>query len=547
MFDTDHQTIIQKITYDVAGIISLVFNTSVPFTVGKGGIDGVHYQTNAVMVICKKLGRDRVETSQLFIAELQKRGYLASVSGPGFININLTDEMLVCCAMNKIAHTHNTKTVIIDMCGFNVAKTPHVGHLRSLVIGSCLQRLFKYFGHTVISDAHLGDIGLQMGQVTSAILTRGIDVNTVTPSQLLQIYRDASEDCKNNTAALDAARECTAALQRGDRVVYDTWNTFREISVNDSKRIVSRFGVDIDLWNGESDYLKECERVVHDALETGVAVVSDGAIVVPMDDGSPPLIMVKTDGAYLYGTTDVATLVQRNAPCATAGAGTKPLVLYVVDQRQALHFKQVFAATSKLCSHNAEHIGFGTVNGIDGKPFKTRDGDLVGLESLLDDTIALAKSRIDDADIATSVALAAIKYADLRNDRTSDYVFDPEKFLSFEGKTGPYIQYAGVRCRSILNQVSEYGDVRIIDDYDRELMLVLNRCDDVLLMAYNRRQPHWIAEYAYDVAVAFSKYYHGVRVIGSKDQATRVALVRLVFDKLEMLCGILGFTIPEKM
>jgi arginyl-tRNA synthetase len=568
--DVGHPMTLQATLHTtLAGVFSeLGYDPTFAKVVVSGRPELADYQCNGAMPLAKQSGASAPEIARGVVEKLVALGYDASVTGPGFINIRVPDSLLeTLTAVDGCLELpdFSTKNVLIDFGGPNVAKTMHVGHLRSAIIGDCLQRLFRFLGYNVTSDIHLGDWGLQMGMVIDEIIHTNRDHTNLTADDLLDIYRAASVRCKTDPLAMEAARIRTSNLQNGNDPEFALWRAFRRISVNDVRVIFDRMGVNFDLWNGESDSQVECTTIINYALYNHLAHESEGALVIPVGDDMPPLILQKSDGAALYGTTDVATLISR----VTADPTNYPVmdVLYVVDQRQSLHFKQVFAATTQLLTHmgyagekagyefSYEHIGFGTINGPDGKPFKTRDGDLVSLTSLLDDAEARAKSRIvsdfsdnEKDEIARHVALAAIKYADLRNDRRTDYAFDLDRFLSFEGRTGPYILYTAVRCKSILRKSEvDPGDFVITNPEERAVALELARAPDVLMVAHDRREPHWLAEHAYKVAAAFNEFYHKHTVVGSDSEASRYTMVEMVLEQLETVCDIMGITIPERM
>ena len=512
------------------------------------------YQCNAAMGLVKQLKIPAPQIAAEMIKHLDTDDFTTEIAGPGFINIKLSGDFLARHVGSKITKPESIP-VLIDFGGPNVAKTMHVGHLRSLVIGDCLQRLFRYIGMQVTSDIHLGDWGLQMGMVIQEIFNRRDPTNThdplhledLTPDSLLEIYRTASVACKADPAAMNMARATTAALQSNDLAAYIVWEKIRDISCDDVKIILNRLGITpFTQWHGESSYHGLCEELTSEAVTQGIAQESDGALIIPLGDMTP-LILRKSDGASLYSTTDLAALKMRSEHYKN--------ILYVVDQRQALHFKQVFAAAQKFKSVSAEHIGFGTINGSDGKPFKTRDGDLVSLKSLIDDAIAMAYARVplvipedERKEIARIVAISAIKYADLRNDRMTDYAFELEKFLSFEGKTGPYILYAAVRCQNILALAQNKPSmVKVTNEEERSLALELCRFHEAIQVAVAARKPHWLAEHAYNVANAFSRFYRDHKVIGSDMETERLALVECTLNQLKEICGIMGMEIPTRM
>jgi arginyl-tRNA synthetase len=476
----------------------------------------------------------------------------------------------------------NGKTAVIDFGGVNIAKPMHVGHLRSTIIGDCLQRLYRANGWRVISDVHLGDWGLQMGQLISEIEIEGaaplyFDSNVVGPypeespvsmDDLEVLYPRASAACKADPARLEAARRATVDLQAGRPGYRALWQHFVKVSEAGLEREFGALGVKFDLWNGESSVDALIPPMLEDLKARGLAGLSEGALVVDVarnDDKKPlpPLLLVKSEGGVLYGTTDLATIVER------VREYDPDVILYVVDHRQHGHFEQVFRAAQKAGfsgKAELEHVGHGTMNGPDGKPFKTRAGGVMKLFDLIAMAKAEAEKRLAEAgigedyaaeeraEIARKVGIATIKFADLSNHRTTDYIFDLERFSKFEGKTGPYLQYATVRIQSILRKAREQGFEAgmpaIHSPEERKLILQLLSLTDCLRGAEDKRAPNMLCEYAFELAQNFSRFYGEHHILSEPDsglRASRLGLCALVLAVLTGILGLLGIEVPERM
>ncbi|MGB6317459.1 MAG: arginine--tRNA ligase, partial [Litorimonas sp.] len=481
---------------------------------------------------------------------------------------------------------HKALSIVIDYGGANVAKPMHVGHLRSAVIGEAIKRLMRARGHSVIGDAHLGDWGLQMGHLISELEVERPDLPyfdadhqgdypaepPVTMDDLARLYPQASAAAASDPARKEASRVATAELQAGRRGYRALLDHFIDVSVAALKAGYGALGVEFDLWNGEMCVDPLIPDMVESLREKGLAVEDDGALIVHVDPdydqekrkGLPPLMVKARTGAVLYATTDLATLVDREREI------DPDLILYVVDQRQADHFEQVFrvaALAGWFERDQMEHLGFGTMNGTDGKPFKTRDGGVLRLEDLLETMQRAAEKRLaeagvgeafDDAErteIARKVGLAALKFADLQNARLTNYVFDPDRFTAFEGKTGPYLLYAAVRIKSILRKAAEAGLAPgpIKPDHDDEaaLVLALDSYPKAVALAADKRAPHILCDHVYTLAQAFSRFYTHCPILADgvepKVQASRLALARATLEQLEHGLGVLGIEVPERM
>jgi len=520
-----------------------------------------------------------------------------SLAGPGFINITLTDDHLTQW-LNRIdrderlgaSSVERPEMVVIDYGGANVAKSMHVGHLRSAIIGESLKRLFRFMGDKVVGDVHLGDWGLQMGQLIVELKGRRPDLvyfdaeyagpypeeSPVTIEDLEEMYPKASARAKEDPEVMEAARQATAELQGGRPGYRALWRHFVDVSIAALKRDYSRLNVEFDLWLGESDTQGRIPAMVERLRNEGFVEPSQGAEVIylPPDEGEkeiPPLILVKSDGGVMYGTTDLATIEQRVEDF------NPDRMLYVVDQRQSLHFQQVFRAarrTGIAGKAELEHIGFGTMNGPDGKPFKTRAGGNMRLSDLIamaveegekrivemeekmiaENGVGLEYSEEERKEIARKVGIAAVKYADLSNHRTSDYLFDLEKFTRFEGRTGAYLLYAAVRIKSILRKAEDRGFVagEIVPpgDGDRELMLTLTQFPEALDLVYRKRAPNYLCDYIYNLAQAFNRFFDRCHILSESDPARRgswLALVKLCLRQFELVLDLLGIEVPERM
>jgi len=547
--------------------------------------DLAQFQCNGALAAAKAAKANPRAIAEKIAARLKSDPRFAKVeiAGPGFINLDLTDGALNAgmAAPEKTAPA-NGKTALIDFGGYNVAKPLHVGHLRSTIIGDCLQRLFRANGWKVIGDVHLGDWGLQMGQLISEVEVRGIapiyfdaafkgpypEQSPVTMEDLEDMYPAASAACKADPVRLEAARRATQQLQDGRPGYRALWRHFVKVSEVGLARETESLGVTFDLWNGESTVHDLIAPMLEDLKARGFAQMDEGALVLPVaepDDKKPmpPLLLVKSDGAVLYGTTDMATVVER------VRDHHPDLILYVVDHRQHGHFEQVFRAARKTGIAGKallEHAGFGTINGPDGKPFKTRAGGVMKLYDLIAMAVVEAKSRLTEQGlgedysaeeretIARQIALATIKFADLSNHRTTDYIFDLERFSKFEGKTGPYLQYAAVRIQSILRKARAEGHVpgtpAIHSQEERTLALQLLSLSDVMLAAEQKRAPNVLCDYAFTLAQNFSRFYAAHHILSESDaalRASRLGLCARVLAVMTGTLGILGIALPERM
>lgn len=510
------------------------------------------------------------------------------IAGPGFINLNVTDEYLAAHLAETarddkvgVAATGQGQTVIVDYGGPNVAKAMHVGHLRPTIIGDALKRILLYAGYNALGDVHMGDWGLPMGQIISEYELRHPEWPWFNPdfkgeypatppfsyADLEKIYPEASQACKDDPSRRELARKATAELQAGRRGYRALWSLFMPMSIADMKKNFDSLGVTFELWKGEADVADLIIEVEQDLKAKGLAVMSDGALVVPVVEERdnkeiPPLMYYKSDGAVGYATTDVVTIYDR----ARSYKGLAKL-LYVVDKRQALHFEQVFRTARKAGYADGVPFvftGFGTLNGPDNKPFKSRDGGIMKFSDMVEQAIDKARHRLAEAelaqdvsaaekeDIARKVAVAAIKFADLQNQAHADYIFDLDRMSSFEGKTGPYLLYQAVRIKSLLRK-ADYKPASgrlIIHDDDRPLALLLTQFPDAFEAALNNYAPHHLADYAHRLAQEFSRFYASCHILSEEDAAvkeSRLALCALTVRTLETALDLLGISVPERM
>jgi len=555
------------------------------------------FQCNGALAAAKEAGRSPSEIAEAVVDRIDVPGIVEglSIAGPGFINITVTSQALS-EAINTMADDErlatpkvsDPMTVVVDYGGPNMSKALHVGHLRAAVIGESVKRLFRFLGHETIGDIHIGDWGMPIGQLIVELEDRQGDLpyfdpeydpdidgpypsdSPVTLDDLSDMYPIITARCAEDPAVAERARVATFDLQNGRAGYLALWQHFHDVSVAEQKKDFADLDVEFDVWYGESTVNDRLEPLVIRLLNEGVARESQGAVIVDVSEESdkkelPPLLLTRSDGSFLYSTTDLATVEMRVADMDADA------VLYVVDARQGLHFEQVFRAARKagMGAEDTvlEHIGFGTVNDTHGKPFKTREGDVLRLGDLIDLVTSAASERLDAAhiaedypaeeraEIARRVGLAALKFGDLSNHRTSNYVFDLDRFASFEGKTGPYLQYSAVRIKSVLRKATELGIGLgpVIDptvEQERNLMLRLIRLPHILERAADLRAPNVLAEYAYDVATDFSRFYEHCHILTEEDadrQASWLTLVETTLRTLALLLDLLGIEIPERM
>ena len=551
--------------------------------------DLCEFQCNGAMPAAKQHHKAPLVIAQDVVDRLQDGSVFAAAEAvkPGFINLRVQPAYLAAHLEQMrqserlgVTGERKPRGVVLDYGGPNVAKPLHIGHLRSAIIGESIKRIYRYFGDNVVGDIHLGDWGLQIGLIIAELERRKPDLPyfdesftgpypeeaPFTISELERIYPAASARSKEDEAFAARAHEETFRLQHGERGERALWQHILRVSVEDLKRNYDNLGVSFDVWLGESDAQKYIPQMLDIVRGKGLTVESEGALVVPVaEEGDrkelPPCILVKSDGATLYATTDLATIVQRMEDYHP------DKLLYLTDKRQSLHFEQVFRTARKghLVPPETElqHIGFGTMNGKDGKPFKTREGGVMRLEVLIREITDYVTEKIREnqtvsdeelPETAKKIAMAALKYGDLSNLATKDYVFDLDRFSSFEGNTGPYILYTIVRIKSILAKYDgNAADCKLLPPESRQqkdLMLVLSRLADSLTSSYKNSAPNEICAYIYELAGAANKFYHDVKIISEPDEAKKasyVALMDLTRRVLETCIDLLGFSAPEKM
>lgn len=551
--------------------------------------DLCEFQCNGALAAAKQYHKAPIQIANAVMEALGQNAMFSSVEAvmPGFLNLKIAEEYLAQYLREMGTSEHfgvqpdaNACTVVLDYGGPNVAKPLHVGHLRSAIIGETLKRIYRFFGNRVIGDIHLGDWGLQMGLIMAQLQDEQPELVYFDPdytgeypveapftiSELETIYPAASARSKTDEAFAARAHEKTYRLQNGVRGERALWEQILRVSVADLKRNYDDLGVSFDVWLGESDAQPYIPQLLQTIREQDLCVESEGALVVPVQEASdakeiPPCILIKSDGATLYATTDLATIVQREQDYHPSK------YIYLTDKRQNLHFEQVFRVAKKArlvdASTQLMHIGFGTMNGKDGKPFKTREGGVMRLETLISDVTGYVTGKIQEnqtvsdqelPQTARCIAMAALKYGDLSNLPAKDYVFDLDRFSSFEGNTGPYILYTIVRIKSILAKYGQPVDASSLrtaqSAEQKQLMLVLSRMADALTSAYRDCAPNAICAYIYELATAANKFYHDVKILTEPDAAQKAsyaALMDLTRGVLEQCIDLLGFSAPERM
>ena len=561
--------------------------------------DLCEYQCNGAMAAAKAYKTKPIDIANAVVEKLTAEreqpmfGEAVAVM-PGFINLKLSEAFLAdymkgMAEADKLGleEPEKKETIIVDYGGANVAKPLHVGHLRSAIIGESIKRMGRFMGYEMIGDVHLGDWGLQMGLIITELKARKPELPyfdesftgeypqeaPFTVSELEEIYPTASGKSKEDPAYKERAHQATLKLQKGYKPFRAIWDHILAVSVADLKKNYSNLNVDFDLWKGESDAEPYIDHMVQMLIDKGLAYESQGALVVDVaQEGDtkeiPPCLIRKSDGASLYATSDLATIVEREQDF-------KPdRYIYVVDKRQAMHFEQVFRVSRKaeIVKPDTKMIflGFGTMNGKDGKPFKTREGGVMRLEKLISDIDEAVFNRImenrtvseeEARETAKVVGLAALKYGDLSNQASKDYIFDMDRFISFEGNTGPYILYTIVRIKSILGKYKENGgsvselaaEKKILPAAgasEKALMLQLAKYSEVLENSFAETAPHKICQYVYETANAFNSFYHDTKILSEEDEARKdsyIGLITLTKRVLETCIGLLGIEAPERM
>ena len=548
--------------------------------------DLCEYQCNGALSAAKQYKCAPIQIAKAVVEQLNAQDYsLVEAVMPGFINLKLSGsflqgylEQMRTAKKFGVAMSGAGKTIVVDYGGANVAKPLHIGHLRPAIIGESLKRLYRFLGWNTIGDVHLGDWGLQMGLIIAELSEREPELPYFDPdytgdypteapftvTDLEEIYPTASAK-KSDPEFSHKAHQATLELQQGRRGYRALWQHIMNVSVADLRKNYDNLDVHFEKWLGESDADPYIPAMVEDLKARGIAVQSQGAWVIPVaEEGDkkeiPPCILVKSDGSSIYATTDLATLVQRMQDWHP------DKVLYVTDKRQNLHFEQVFRAARKAGivppETELEHVGFGTMNGADGKPFKTRDGGVLRLETLISDMTDFVRAKVvenkivDDSEVEATtakIAMAALKYGDLSNQPTKDYNFDMERFAAFEGNTGPYILYTIVRIKSILTRYGAWEGLPIqapANDCAKDLMLSVTKLGPTLEQAQKASCPNLICAYIYELAGCVNKFYHETRILSEEDESLKagyISLIGLSKEILETCIGILGFSAPEKM
>ena len=554
--------------------------------------DLCEYQCNGAMAGAKTYRKAPVMIANDVVDNLKESKYLEEVNAvnPGFINMKL-NKKFVADYLNQmkseeslgLEKTENPRMIVVDYGGPNVAKPLHVGHLRSAIIGESVKRIARKMGHKVLGDIHLGDWGYQMGLIITELKRRQPELPyfdedfegnypkeaPFTIGELEEIYPTASAKAKEDEVYREEALHATYLLQNGHKGYTAIWNHIMQVSVSDLKKNYANLNVEFDLWKGESDAQAYIPDMIERLKEEGFAHVDEGALVIDVQEETdtkeiPPCMIQKSDGASLYGTTDLATLVQRVQDYHP------DQVIYIADKRQELHFLQVFRAAKKTGivpeKTDLQFLGFGTMNGKDGKPFKTREGGVMRLENLIAEiTEEMYKKITDNRTVeeaeaqatAKVVGMSAIKYGDLSNQASKDYVFDVDRFTSFEGNTGPYILYTIVRIKSILNKYQAEGKAldglqieAAHNDSEKALMLEVLKYNEVIENAFEEMAPHKICAFIYDLANAFNRFYHETKILAEENESVQksyVALLVLTKQILESCIDVLGFEAPERM
>ena len=554
--------------------------------------DLCEYQCNGALAGAKAYKKAPFMIAEDVVEKIKDRPCFEEVSvvKPGFINLKL-QKTYIANYLNQMKEdqdlglekVEDPRMILVDYGGPNVAKPLHVGHLRSAIIGESVKRIARKMGHKVLGDIHLGDWGYQMGLIITELMERKPELPyfqeeyegeypkeaPFTIGELEEIYPTASQKAKEDDAYREKALHATYLLQNGHRGYTALWNHIIQVSVSDLKKNYANLHVEFDLWKGESDAQAYIPDMVERLKTEGYAHIDDGALVVDVEEETdtkdvPPCIIQKSDGASLYSTTDLATLVQREEDYHP------DQVIYLADKRQELHFVQVFRTAKKTGivpeETDLKFLGFGTMNGKDGKPFKTREGGVMRLENLIAEIEGeMLKKIMDNRTVeeeearktAKLVGLAAIKYGDLSNQASKDYVFDVDRFTSFEGNTGPYVLYTIVRIKSILNKYQADGGnleglcvMPADSDSEKALQLETSKYNDVMAAAYEELAPHKICAYIYDLANAFNRFYHEVKILAEEDAKKKqsyIALLLLVRCVLEECIEVLGFEAPERM
>ena len=548
------------------------------------------YQSNGVLAAAKTLKKNPKELAEQIKTELEKNSFFSTVSvdGPGFLNVRIADNALTENAKpvlkdEKAGFTRKTEPlkVVLDYGGPNVAKSLHIGHLRSANIGETIYRLMTFAGDTVIGENYLGDWGRPIGLMITEIKHRFPDLPYFQPNatkfpdkapftntDLIEIYPLATAKAKQDEAYLEEARKNTALFQEGHTGYRALWKQFLKLSIDDMKPLFDRLNVHFDVWTGESAGYERAVAMSEKLKKEHILILDDGAYIIPLENDTgaplPPSIFINSAGAVTYDATDIATIERR------IDEYTPDAILYVIDARQALHLKQVFSAAQKIGLLNDsilhEHLAFGTINGPDNKPFKTRDGGVMPLGDFLETAVNAVYARLksgeigrglapnEQQEVAEKIGIAAVKFADLMNERIKDYIFDADKLTKTEGKTGPYILYSVVRMHSILEKLGKTTDftdtsLQITNPTERQLLLRLYMFADAVSAAYTDRAPHILCDYAFKLMQDFNSFYHecSIKEAEITVQESRLELVRYTLKIAHILTDLLGLNVPAKM
>lgn len=551
--------------------------------------DLAQFQCNGAMAAAKIAKKNPREIAQNIADALQKNEIFSKIeiAGPGFINLDVTDDFIARQLGTASQEEKpvfgidlNQETIVLDYGGPNIAKPMHIGHLRTAIIGDSLRRMCKFVGMKTLGDIHMGDWGTHLGlligdYIQNNLQEKVLNIDPENQEDVLWLFNDmgerypkASAASKEDESLKENAREITLKLQQKEHPYYAMWEKIRAVSIQGMRKNYAALNVHFDLWKGEADVHDLIEPMAKDLKEKSYAIESDGALVIPVEKNDdkkefPPLILYKRDGAVMYGTTDMATIIER------VELYNPTRIVYCVDQRQNLHFEQLFRAAkkTKIVGENVEltFAGIGTMNGTDGRPFATRSGGVMRLEDLIENVQEKANQRLAEGnfasdfseeeknDIAMKIGIAALKFADLQNARQSDYIFDLDRMTSFEGKTGPYVLYQAVRIKSLLRKIeedfSENPNFMVLDE-DRALALLLLQFPDIVMLALQNYAPHHLCDYVYRVAQQFSSFYASCHILSENDEAlknSRLALCALALKQIECTLGLLGIEIPDRM
>lgn len=550
------------------------------------------YQSNGALPLAKTLRQNPRAIAEQIAEKLRADSFFqgVSVDGPGFINMKIADSVLGQEVYNILStptcgyeRAGSAKTIVMDYGGPNVAKELHVGHLRPAVIGESIKRICRFVGDKVIADVHLGDWGKPMGLLIAELQERNPNLPyfdadftgeypkeaPFTGKDLATLYPQANQHAKDDEGFAERAHECTRLLQDGHRGYRALWQHFIDMSVADIKELYDELDISFDLWRGESHVHDRLQKMIKRLQDNGTIIPDQGAQIIPLGKAKsgndlPPLIMLKSDGAVMYAATDLATIEER------VDEFHPDAILYVVDARQALHFEQVFTGAQKIGLADGldlQHLGFGTINGTDNKPYKTRSGGVPTLRYLIDTATNAARKKMESGEmgrdltddeknqISKIVGVSALKFADLMNERMKNYVFDEDKLTSTEGKTGPYLLYAMVRMKSVLEkngataELSPSDTVIITEPAERNLLLRLYALQDSIQTAYDNLAPHVIADYLFKLAQDFNLFYHDCPIKGTDEatQKSRLSLTKYALHTALAMADLLGLRVPDKM